>query len=104
MSDWNKRIIKEFRANEGRVGGAFANNSLLLLHTVGAKSGKDRVNPLVTFEDKGRLVIIGGVGVGQGHIQFRETLPCVIFLVKGYTRRDKVQETESLVVDGLMHD
>ena len=39
MSDWNKKIIEEFRANEGRVGGHFENMTLLLLHTTGAKVG-----------------------------------------------------------------
>ena len=42
MSDqltWNKTIIDEFRANAGKVGGRFAGRTLLLLHTVGAKSG-----------------------------------------------------------------
>jgi deazaflavin-dependent oxidoreductase (nitroreductase family) len=58
MSDWNKQIIEEFRATEGKVGGMFANNTLLLLHTTGAKSGKERVNPLVTIEDGDRLVIV----------------------------------------------
>jgi deazaflavin-dependent oxidoreductase (nitroreductase family) len=62
MSDWNKRIIEEFRANEGKVNGHFAKNTLLLLHTVGARSGMERVTPLVTFEDKGRLVIVASKG------------------------------------------
>lgn len=62
MSDWNKQIIEEFRANEGRVGGHFANTTLLLLHTTGARSGKERVNPLVTFEDDGRLVVVASKG------------------------------------------
>ena len=62
MSDWNKQIIEEFRANEGEVGGHFADCSLLLLHTTGAKSGKERINPLVTFEDKDRLVIVASKG------------------------------------------
>lgn len=43
---YNERIIEEFRANEGRVGGPFANSTLLLLHHVGAKSGVERVNPV----------------------------------------------------------
>ena len=38
-NDWNKAVIEEFRANSGKVGGAFAGKTLLLLHTVGAKSG-----------------------------------------------------------------
>ena len=62
MSDMNQEIIEEFRANDGKVGGFFANNTLLLLHTTGAKSGKERVNPLVTFEDGDRLVIIASKG------------------------------------------
>lgn len=65
MTDWNERnreIIAEFRANNGRVGGSFANSDLLLLHTTGAKSGLPRINPLVTTEDNGRMVIIASKG------------------------------------------
>ncbi|GAA2383069.1 nitroreductase family deazaflavin-dependent oxidoreductase [Dactylosporangium salmoneum] len=47
MSDWNDKIIEEFRANEGQVGGQFAGAPLLLLHTVGARSGQPRVNPMM---------------------------------------------------------
>ena len=46
MSDWNTRIIEEFRANEGKVGGNFEGRTLLLLHHTGAKTGTERVNPL----------------------------------------------------------
>ncbi len=47
MSDWNAKIIEEFRANEGKVGGTFAGAPLLLLHTIGRKSGKERVHPVM---------------------------------------------------------
>ncbi|MGW0504320.1 nitroreductase family deazaflavin-dependent oxidoreductase [Micromonospora sp. NPDC003241] len=47
MSDWNEKIIAEFRANGGQVGGQFAGAPLLLLHTVGAKSGQTRVSPMM---------------------------------------------------------
>ena len=47
MSDWNDKIIEEFRANDGKVGGPFAGAPLLLLHTVGARTGKQRVNPMM---------------------------------------------------------
>jgi deazaflavin-dependent oxidoreductase (nitroreductase family) len=67
MSDWNKRIIEEFRANEGRVGGHFANNTLLLLHTTGAKSGQPRINPLITMEDGDRLVIVASAAAAAHH-------------------------------------
>jgi deazaflavin-dependent oxidoreductase (nitroreductase family) len=47
MSDWNTAIIEEFRANGGKVGGNFEGAPLLLLHTVGAKTGQQRVNPMM---------------------------------------------------------
>ena len=46
-TDFNSKIIAEFRANGGRVGGPFAGAPLLLLHTLGAKTGKERVNPVM---------------------------------------------------------
>ena len=67
MSDMNQKVIEEFRANDGKVGGFFANNTLLLLHTTGVKSGKERINPLVTFEDGDRLVIIASKGGAPSH-------------------------------------
>lgn len=45
--DHNAAIINEFRASEGRLGGFFEGATLLLLHTVGAKSGQERVNPVM---------------------------------------------------------
>ena len=47
MSDWNEKIIAEFRANDGRVGGQFEGAPLLLLHHTGAKSGQERVSPMM---------------------------------------------------------
>jgi deazaflavin-dependent oxidoreductase (nitroreductase family) len=46
MADRNQPIIDEFRANAGRVGGGFEGRTLLLLHHRGARTGKERVNPL----------------------------------------------------------
>ena len=43
----NQKIIDEFRANDGRVGGHFEGRTLLLLHSIGARSGAERVNPLM---------------------------------------------------------
>lgn len=45
--DFSTTIIEEFRANDGRVGGPFEGAPLLLLHTTGAQSGKERVNPVM---------------------------------------------------------
>jgi deazaflavin-dependent oxidoreductase (nitroreductase family) len=58
VNDWNKQIIAEFRANEGKVGGPFEGATMLLLHHVGARSGTERVTPLVYFPDGDRMVIV----------------------------------------------
>lgn len=56
-NDWNARIIEEFRTNEGRVGGNFAGAPVLLLHTRGARSGAERVNPMMYLEENGRCYV-----------------------------------------------
>lgn len=45
--DWNAKIIAEFRANEGRVGGQFEGAPLVLVHHVGRKTGRPKVNPMM---------------------------------------------------------
>ena len=55
---FNRQVIEEFRANEGKVGGPFEGAPLLLLTTTGAKSGKQRINPLAYHTDGERLVVI----------------------------------------------
>ena len=62
MSNWNTKIIEEFRANGGKVGGNFAGRPLLLLHTTGAKSKQERVNPVAYTRDGDRLVVIASKG------------------------------------------
>jgi deazaflavin-dependent oxidoreductase (nitroreductase family) len=47
VSDWNDKIIAEFRANHGRVGGRFAGAPLLLLHSTGARTGREHVTPMM---------------------------------------------------------
>ena len=47
MSDFNAQIIAEFRENDGVIGGPFAGSPIILLHTIGAKSGKVRINPVM---------------------------------------------------------
>ena len=58
----NRQVVDEFRANGGKVGGPFAGSDLILLTTVGAKSGQPRVSPLVYFEVDGRILIAGSFG------------------------------------------
>ena len=61
VSDWNKAVVEEFRANSGKVA-QFADRELLLLHTTGAKSGQTRLNPLVYSIDGDRLVVVASKG------------------------------------------
>ncbi len=42
-SDYNAKIIKEFRVNQGRVGGPWAGTMLILIHHIGARSGVERI-------------------------------------------------------------
>ena len=60
--DRNKAIIEEFRSNAGRVGGHFEGKSLLLLHTVGARSGRQYVNPAAYVRDGDDFVIVASKG------------------------------------------
>jgi deazaflavin-dependent oxidoreductase (nitroreductase family) len=60
--DHNKPIIEEFRANAGTVGGHFAGKTLLLLHTVGARTGLERVNPVAYVLDGECFVVVASKG------------------------------------------
>jgi deazaflavin-dependent oxidoreductase (nitroreductase family) len=58
MSDWNQKIIEEFRANDGRVA-SFGGATLVILHTIGAKSGKEAEAPVRFFRQAdGSMVIV----------------------------------------------
>ncbi len=47
VDDWNRKVIEEFRANEGRLSGAFEGAPMLLLHSTGARTGTERVHPMM---------------------------------------------------------
>jgi deazaflavin-dependent oxidoreductase (nitroreductase family) len=53
MNDWNAKTIAEFRANEGRVGGAFEGAPITLVHHRGRHSGRDYVTPMMYLADGG---------------------------------------------------
>ena len=55
--DWNSKIIEEFRANKGEVAGPFAGAPILLLHTTGAKTGRERVNPMMYLDLDGHRYV-----------------------------------------------
>jgi deazaflavin-dependent oxidoreductase (nitroreductase family) len=55
--DFNRRNIEEFRANHGRLGGQFEGAPVLLLHSTGARSGEERVNPMMYLADGERYLV-----------------------------------------------
>ena len=57
MSDFNDQVIAEFRANHGQVGGNFEGAPLLLLHSTGAKSGAERISPMMYLPDGDRYLV-----------------------------------------------
>lgn len=67
MSDWNTSIIDEFRANGGKVGGPFEGADMLILHTTGARSGQERVHPLVYQAAGDDVVIFASTYGGPKH-------------------------------------
>ena len=67
LNDFNQRVIGEFRANQGKVGGQMANIPLLLLTTTGAKTGRTLIKPLAYTRDGERLVVIASFAGAPKH-------------------------------------
>jgi deazaflavin-dependent oxidoreductase (nitroreductase family) len=67
VSDWNANVIEEFRANEGKVGGFFEDKSVLILHATGARSGLERITPLVYLKEEDRVFIFASKGGSHSH-------------------------------------
>src|SRR4051812_23336146 len=62
MNDWNQQIIAEFRANGGVVGGPFEGSPMVLVHHTGARSGTERITPLMAQLRGSDLVIFASKG------------------------------------------
>ena len=66
--DYNTKIIEEFRANQGRVGGPWAGTPMILIHHIGARSGIERTTPLACSpQGQGRYVIVASNGGSPTH-------------------------------------
>jgi deazaflavin-dependent oxidoreductase (nitroreductase family) len=61
-NDWNAHTIAEFHRNHGKVGGPFEGAPLLLLHHIGARSGKPRINPVMYLKDGDRYLVFASKG------------------------------------------
>ena len=62
--EWNQQIMAEFRANGGKVGGQFEGAPVLILHSIGAKSGLERTHPLM-YQQVGTGVAVFASKAGQ---------------------------------------
>lgn len=62
MNDFNNQVVEEFRTAEGKVSGFFEGKNVLLLTTIGAKSGEARLSPLVYTTDGDKLVVAASMG------------------------------------------
>lgn len=67
MSGFNDRIIEEFRANGGVVTTAGFGSGLVLLHTIGARSGEERVSPVLAIPDGGGWLVIASAAGSPTH-------------------------------------
>jgi deazaflavin-dependent oxidoreductase (nitroreductase family) len=65
MSGYNDRVVDEFRANGGRVHGF--GDSLVLVHSVGARTGEERVNPAAALETDGSWLVCASVRGGPAN-------------------------------------
>ncbi len=108
-NDFNQRIIAEFRANGGTVGGPFAGAPMLLLTATGAKSGQRRTTPLVYLPDGDRFIIFASKGGAPTHPGWyhnlvahpeatievgTETIPVTATVVTG-EERDRLYATQA---------
>ena len=67
QKDYNRQLIEEFRANRNKVGGPFENRPLLLLTTMGAKSGQPRTTPMMYIPDGEHLLVVASNAGAPSH-------------------------------------
>jgi deazaflavin-dependent oxidoreductase (nitroreductase family) len=111
-NDWNDKIITEFRANGGRVGGPFEGAPVALVHHHGRKSGREYVNPLMYLPDDAdndTIYVFGTKGgapsnpdwyhnltaAGQGTVERgTETYPVTVRDLQG-DERDRIYDDQA---------
>ena len=96
---FNAGIVEEFRARGGYVRGPLADLALILVHHIGARSGRERVVPLVYFaQPDGRFVIIASNGGSSEYPAWYHNLkanPTVTVEVGAETFQVVAQELEA---------
>jgi len=104
MSDWNVGVIEEFRSNHGKVGGNFKGAPLLLLHHKGARTGKQRVNPVMYLKDGERFLVFASKGGSDHNPHWYHNLmayPAIEIEVGDETIKVRAQEVKGAERDKL---
>ncbi len=66
--NWNDMVIRELRAGEQKIGGGrFDRESLLLLTTIGARSGQARISPLAYLPYENDVLVVGSAAGRDKH-------------------------------------
>ena len=104
-TSYNDRIVREFRAHAGHVGGEWAGTPLILVHHVGARSGTERVTPLGCFPlGDGRYAVAASSGGSPQHPAWYHNLkanPETTAWWKGETRRVRARDATGAERDRL---
>jgi deazaflavin-dependent oxidoreductase (nitroreductase family) len=104
VNDFNQKVIEEFRANQGKVGGMFEGADLALLTTTGAKSGRQTTSPVMYFPaGEGTVAVIASNGGADKHPSWYYNLranPDVTVEIG----TDKFEATATQVTDGDERD
>jgi deazaflavin-dependent oxidoreductase (nitroreductase family) len=95
-AEYNAKIIAEFRANEGRVGGLWEDIPLLLLYHTGARSATEHVNPVAYLHDDSRYFIWAANGGAPQHPAWYHNLKA-----HPVTRIDVGNETVNVVAEEM---
>jgi deazaflavin-dependent oxidoreductase (nitroreductase family) len=104
---WNDRIIKEFRANNGKVGGMFEGAPMLLVTTAGRRTGKPHTNPVIYLEKDGRyLVFASNLGADDHPDWYRNILASPQVTMEIGTDEGRVRKfaTRAVVLEGEERD
>jgi deazaflavin-dependent oxidoreductase (nitroreductase family) len=67
MTNWNDLVIEQFLAGNERIADQFDRSDLVLLDTVGARSGESRVSPVAGFADGDRLFVVASAAGRDQH-------------------------------------
>ncbi|MEY9840935.1 nitroreductase/quinone reductase family protein [Streptacidiphilus sp. EB103A] len=104
---WNEQIIREFRENNGRVGGMFEGVPLVLITTAGARTGRPHTTPVVCLRDSDRVVVFGSnMGKDQHPDWYHNILGTAQVTMETGTAEGRVKSfsTRAVVLEGEERD